>query len=125
MWTFDPPVGQAVFLKRKAIFATMKFLAFIMAILVLALSLMPCADANAVHDSCAKTELTAATHQQHNQAPDGCAPFCHCMCCAGFTISHLSSFTIISLIANKQKGSFLPSEVIDITLPVWQPPQLV
>ena len=104
----------------------MKFLAFIMAILVLALSVMPCADTNAMIGSHAKTELTQASPQQHNQSSDVCSPFCHCSCCAGFTITHFtSSFTIIPVPVNKQLNSFLPSEVIDITLPVWQPPQLV
>jgi hypothetical protein len=104
----------------------MKFLAFIMAILVLALSVMPCADTNAMIDNHAKTELTQASPQQHNQSSDVCSPFCHCACCAGFTITHFtSSFTVIPVPVNKQLNSFLPSEVIDITLPVWQPPQLV
>jgi hypothetical protein len=103
----------------------MKFLAFIMAILVLAMSVMPCADsANAI--SKAKTEFKKASHQCGNSKSDICSPFCQCACCAGFTIIYRNSlFTAISFAVNKQISSFLPSEVIDITLPVWQPPQLV
>jgi hypothetical protein len=103
----------------------MKFLAFIMAILVLVMSVMPCADdANAMCK--AKTEFKEASHQQDNPTSKVCSPFCQCSCCFGFTISHFpSSFTVITATVNKQISSFLPSEVIDITLPVWQPPQLV
>jgi hypothetical protein len=104
----------------------MKFLAFIMASLVLVMSVMPCADTNAMNNSHVKTELSKASHQHHNQSSDACSPFCHCACCAGVTINHFfSSFTVIPLPVNKQESSFLPSDIIDITLPVWQPPQLV
>lgn len=103
----------------------MKFLAFIMAILVLALSVMPCADTNAMIDSHPKTELTKVSHQHDNHKSDACSPFCHCTCCAGFTITHFNSSFTIAVPVNKQINSFLPSEVIDITLPVWQPPQLI
>lgn len=88
---------------------------------------MPCADISAMNDSNAKTELKKASQHHHqNQQRDACSPFCHCTCCAGFTVSHFPlQFTIIPIAASKQKSSFLPSAVIDITLPVWQPPQLV
>ncbi|MDE3185061.1 MAG: hypothetical protein KGM16_16745 [Bacteroidota bacterium] len=96
-----------------------------MAVIVLAMSVMPCADdANAMIK--VKTEFKQASHQQDNPKNDACSPFCQCSCCVGFTISHFpSSFPLISFTVKKQISSFLPSEVIDITLPVWQPPQLV
>lgn len=103
----------------------MKFLAFIMAIMVLVMSVMPCAD-DATAMCKAKTEFKEASHQQGNPTSKVCSPFCQCSCCFGFTISHFpSSIPVISGTVNKQISSFLPSEVIDITLPVWQPPQLV
>ena len=103
----------------------MKVLAFIMAVMVLVMSVMPCADdANAMCK--VKTEFKQASHQQDNPISKVCSPFCQCSCCVGFTISHFpSSYPVILFTANKQISSFLPSEVIDITLPVWQPPQLV
>lgn len=93
-----------------------------MAILVLAMSLMPCADdANAMIK--VKTEFKQASHQQDNPISKVCSPFCKCSCCVGFTISHLpSSFPVITATVNKQIISFPPSEVIDITLHVCQCP---
>jgi len=96
-----------------------------MAVMVLAMSVMPCADdVNAMSKE--KTEFKQATHQQDNPISKVCSPFCQCSSCVGFTISHSPSlFPVITPTVNKQISSFLPSEVIDITLPVWQPPQLV
>jgi hypothetical protein len=105
----------------------MKFFACIMAFLVLALSCMPCADAGAaIKDSKAKTVLTKTTDQQDHEETDECSPFCHCACCAGISINH--TVAVISKIPayfQSHKISFLPSEVIDIASPIWQPPQLV
>lgn len=103
----------------------MKFSAFVMAIMVLVMSVMPCADdANAMIK--VKTEFKQATHQQDNPQSKVCSPFCQCSCCTGFEISHFPSLLpVVTATVNKQIISFLPSEIIDITLPVWQPPQLV
>jgi len=105
----------------------MKFLAFIMAILVLALSVMPCADgAIAINKNEIKTEISKAAHPHDDPNHDICSPFCHCACCSAVTvIPFISIINIQPAISGKTKTAFLPSGVIDITLPIWQPPQLV
>jgi hypothetical protein len=105
----------------------MKFFAFIMAILVLALSIMPCADgAIAMNQTEIKTEISKTTHQHDVPNHDICSPFCHCACCSAVTVIPFISIINTELaISDKTKAAFLPSQVIDITLPVWQPPQLV
>jgi len=105
----------------------MKFFALIMAILVLALSVMPCADNEALQGKeGAKTELSKTTKQQNYPIQDDCSPFCQCSCCAGFSINHLVASVATELyISGNPTSSFLPSEVINVSLPIWQPPQLV
>ena len=105
----------------------MKFFAFIMAVLVMALSVMPCADGTvAMNKSEIKTEISKAVHSHDVPNHDICSPFCHCACCAAVTvIPFISIINIQPAISSRTKTAFLPSEVIDITLPVWQPPQLV
>ena len=110
----------------------MKILAFIMAFLVLALSVMPCADTGVpANDGKPKTELAKSntqkgdTHKDDTQQDD-CSPFCHCACCAGFSINHfIASVVHISPYESSTKTPHLPSSVLDVALPVWQPPQLV
>jgi hypothetical protein len=104
-----------------------KILAFIMAFLVLALSVMPCADIGvSANDSKAKTELAKSNTQKGDTQRDDCSPFCHCTCCAGFSINHfVASITIIPPYESTTKTAHLPSSVFDVALPIWQPPQLV
>ncbi|HEY8657642.1 MAG TPA: DUF6660 family protein [Hanamia sp.] len=103
----------------------MKFITFIIAVLILVLSVMPCTDANAMNSK-AKTELNQTSHQQGNPLSDTCSPFCLCSCCTGFPIiHHVATIHIAQLMANAATRSFLPSEIIEIILPVWQPPRLV
>lgn len=103
----------------------MKFFAFIMAIIVLVLSCMPCTDTFAMTTRKAKTEITKSP-ASHNQPSDACSPFCQCACCAGFSVYHsLNRFAIIEvMVINQHYSSYLPSEIIEVSLPVWQPPQL-
>lgn len=88
---------------------------------------MPCADgATLVRQPKQKSETIKATHSQDKDRTDSCSPFCQCACCAGFSMNY--SIAIVSTIApylEIPKTSFLSSEVIEIALPIWQPPQIV
>lgn len=97
-----------------------------MAIMVLALSVMPCADdANAMNNSKAKTELTKCTHREDSPKSEECSPFCQCSCCAGFSVNQLiASVSSLQFDIDSPKSNFLPSEVIEVILPIWQPPKL-
>ena len=98
-----------------------------MAFLVLALSVMPCADNEVLSGKeGAKTELAKTAHQQNNPVQDDCSPFCQCSCCAGFSINHFfAPVTTVPHPSCNATSSFLSSEVIEVSLPVWQPPRLV
>ena len=105
----------------------MKIFAAIMALIVLALSVMPCGDkASAFNHGKIKLELTASSHHNNPQT-DNCSPFCQCNCCAGFSIKHsFPSITNIShSYSSKPKATYLLSPASEVALPIWQPPQLV
>ena len=104
----------------------MKFFAAIMALVVLALSVMPCADeADAFNPGNIKSEITTSNHQNNPQT-DNCSPFCQCSCCAGVTLNHsVASISSIQLFPDKKTARFLSLAAINIALPVWQPPQLI
>jgi hypothetical protein len=94
-----------------------------MASLVLALSAMPCADKeNDLNE--AKTALTKTTHQEEDTHQDECSRFCHCTCCAGFSIDRtIASIILIPLFLNNPKSNFLPSNIIEVAFTFWQPPR--
>ena len=105
----------------------MKIIAFIMAFLVLALNVIPCADTvNAANESKSKMVVAKSNSQKSDPQQDDCSPFCHCTCCGTFSPNH--SITVLSYILTYlsiSKSSFLPADLIEIALPIWQPPQLV
>ena len=89
---------------------------------------MPCADAAIDRkNNDAKHQTVKHTEQQnHDDKADDCSPFCHCACCAGFSINHF-----VAVLTHTPKyecdptSSFLSSVAIGIASPIWQPPQLV
>jgi hypothetical protein len=98
-----------------------------MAFLVLGLSCLPCADEGfTINTDKAKIESVKQQNQQEDQHhSDACSPFCHCTCCAGFSINH-SSTAVTSLIIFDSKSftPYLSVNITEISIPVWQPPQL-
>ncbi|WP_143774408.1 DUF6660 family protein [Niastella vici] len=106
----------------------MRILAFVLAFIVLALSCQPCADGDySMNATKAKVTHSNIPQQQNKQDHnDACSPFCHCTCCAGFSINHYSiSISCLSIPSNKTFTSFFPADIIEISFPIWQPPQLV
>lgn len=81
----------------------------------------------------AKKEVTySASYDKHDIADDQhaegdlCSPFCQCTCCATPTVSGGDPILIqLSLTGNTSFNDIQALGFIDISLPVWQPPQSV
>lgn len=75
------------------IFESMKFMAFILSITIMALSLMPCKDINA---GTAQQSFTISQSNGAHQCghDDHCSPFCLCSCCATTTASEVVRSTV-------------------------------
>jgi len=106
----------------------MRFTAFILAILVLVLSCLPCADADSMTICKADIQKEVKNNsQQKDHHADLCSPFCHCACCASFSVIN-KDVVIPQRIEIPVCSSFVEfqsAEIIEISLPVWQPPKLV
>lgn len=97
--------------------------AFILSLLVLVLGCMPCADANPF-PSKAQQEVYQTTDQGHEHN-DICSPFCICSCCAGFSFNQ--PFIEIETFLPQQgadHSAYYIASLIEVSLPIWQPPQL-
>jgi hypothetical protein len=98
--------------------------------MVLVLSVMPCADE---HEAFAKSKERCQVGQKHDEndhhsiCSDICSPFCHCSCCGGVVLTaHTVQLSLSPVLYLKEQYSDLPSQGIkEISLSVWQPPQLV
>ncbi|ULT43020.1 hypothetical protein KRR40_05680 [Niabella defluvii] len=86
---------------------------------------MPCTDGVRATGK-VKQEIAKSAHQQDHPQKDGCSPFCSCSCCSGTPIPHvLGKMVLLKPEFKKNYSSFYSSSVKGISLPVWQPPQLV
>jgi hypothetical protein len=101
----------------------MKFFAVIMALIVMAQSILPCGD-GAVGVSKEVKQTITSTHNHSDTKADACSPFCQCCCCAGFSVNHLLvSVNAISPAISKHANCFLLHNITQVILPVWQPPR--
>ena len=93
-----------------------------MAVIVLALSCMPCSDVGA---TCEKSKMEIKKSQgNERQQSDVCSPFCICSSCAGFSIDHvIPNIQTLPELHEVNYISSYYSAVIKISLPIWQPPQ--
>ena len=104
----------------------MKFFTFIMAFVVFFASITPCADAvGGKNDDC--TVELSKNHQPTSPGDmDFCSPFCICACCAGFVYTpNLYQISEITAPYNPIKEAFINADISSISLPIWQPPQLL
>ena len=104
----------------------MKIFAFIMAVLVLVLSCMPCTDGAYANDHKASTTFSTPQNLPEDSDSDDCSPFCTCNCCAGFAIiSYSYQIGCLYFPSVEKNAVHLPVCISEISLPIWQPPQLV
>ncbi|RYE53031.1 MAG: hypothetical protein EOP48_15235 [Sphingobacteriales bacterium] len=105
-------------------FATVKFSAFILASLVLWLSVMPCDDVAGFNNGA--VSILATDHQDTQHANnDACSPFCTCSCCTGVNFKmQVTTDAQTPFDISLENPTHISSKVIDMSLPIWQPPQL-
>lgn len=98
----------------------MKLFAFILSIVVLVLSVIPCADVPEDH-SVQKVELSSTTSSHHHSDDDHCSPFCTCHCCqSSFFVTHMAvtfSTEIIEISYNQSPSSLQNIELFDFLIP--------
>ncbi|WP_162915876.1 DUF6660 family protein [Paraflavitalea soli] len=107
----------------------MKLFAFIMAILIMIMSCTPCADgAGTMQSSKSETKLAAvAESHDHGGTADDCSPLCTCACCSAHSCpqSFITANTAHADNSLLTHGHYYNGTLISISLPIWQPPQLV
>jgi hypothetical protein len=104
----------------------MKVFSLILVMLVLALNLVPCADVQETAET-TKAAVHQQTHaDQHAPFMDTCSPFCHCSCCANSFVAQLLQLSSVPFTTYKNTTvPYISGKYIDVSLPVWQPPQWV
>lgn len=116
-----------ILIKYDLLLFPMKIFAFIMGIIILIMSCIPCKDAP-VYMKSKNTQNTfsLAVNHTHEEAGDDCSPLCSCACCSAHscpqsfynTVGHTPAISLTH-------ASVYTGSLISVSLPIWQPPQLV
>ncbi|MBS1921237.1 MAG: hypothetical protein JST17_13375 [Bacteroidetes bacterium] len=87
---------------------------------------IPCGDnVFAFGEGKIKSEISQSSSNREPLHSDACAPFCTCSCCAGFSIHQYSAvFNYTPVSGVTYFSSYAPGDLIEVSLPIWQPPQL-
>ncbi len=108
----------------------MRILSFILSLLILVLTCLPCDDADAAHvavyNSTKGHIQTESPCQTEHGKRDVCSPFCHCGCWAVlYSPCEKISVPLYVIYIKAPTYPGHPEQVpVNISLPVWQPPQL-
>ncbi|MFT3823994.1 MAG: hypothetical protein QM731_08735 [Chitinophagaceae bacterium] len=99
-----------------------------MAIVIMVVSCIPCQDISLSFKKNSKTPTTIVktNDNDHGGIADDCSPLCACSCCSAYSCPQ--SFIITTINTPEialTHSSFYNSSLISISLPVWQPPQLL
>ncbi|MBE7170489.1 MAG: hypothetical protein INR73_07860 [Williamsia sp.] len=106
----------------------MKALTFILSIIILGLSCLPCTDGNGIawKSEGKNTQQVVAQLAPDTPHSDFCNPFCSCSCC-GVQISgiKLPSFQMdLPVYTLRHSDTYLASPLALLPAIIWQPPQL-
>ena len=110
----------------------MKLLNYILAVYLVALSCLPCADME-VSSAAHKVAEISTNHDEkshnHDKENDLCSPFCSCNCCGSQIVSFFKvasfNFTIVSKTIKTQLPSYTSKFTSNFYGSIWQPPQIV
>ncbi|MGV8878579.1 MAG: DUF6660 family protein [Sphingobacteriaceae bacterium] len=105
----------------------MKIWRVLFGFIILLQNFTPCGDELMRHPDEAFITHIEQEHTQKDASSDTCSPFCACVCCTSptalkqdITVSAVTTYfkDLSNIVENQGK-------LIDISLPVWQPPQSV
>lgn len=105
----------------------MRSLYFIVTMIVIGLSLMPCRDSGIAGKPGTTLSVNKASdNHTHKQDQDQCSPFCQCACCNVPSVSRINAFLIIPpLRAETTYTDILPAKILKSSISIWQPPKVL
>lgn len=106
----------------------MKFFTLIFSIYLLAISMLPCGDANNECNTTAPQTETTQNHSHKTDHNDVCSPFCICSCCstvANFSIPESRVIEEKTVFAEIQKFPIRDFNFVSNYYGnIWQPPKI-
>lgn len=104
----------------------MKLVALFLSILLFTLNYIPCKDVVSSEKNTQDNIEFAGSHSSDKHGDDDCSPLCVCNCCSVPSIPSTPINIVAHVVPNKIKHVIGYNEqLLDISLPIWQPPQLL
>lgn len=105
----------------------MKLSSWLVGIVILLMSCLPCADAAIGHSNANRAGLnnSYATESHRDQAIDACSPFCVCSCC--HTPSVMKQVLLTTQLNSELNNQYADMQLRKLTsapIAFWQPPKL-
>ena len=86
---------------------------------------MPCNDFASSGNAVVILQATHDHQDNQHGYEDACSPFCTCSCCTGVNFkTQRAADTKISFEISSKNPTYISPKAVDISLPIWQPPQL-
>ncbi|NNF85102.1 MAG: hypothetical protein HKM26_01020 [Winogradskyella sp.] len=104
----------------------MKFLAHILAITILTLSVLPCSDGQNIEDQ--QLEEISVEHNHQEDSDDSCPVTCICNCCGiSITYEPLATFDLLDYnkISTAVITSYRSIYRFNFLSNIWHPPQVI
>jgi len=103
----------------------MKFLAYILSLVILISAISPCTEGR-IDDCKTKKSISGMDIQMDHEEKESCAPLCVCSCCGIFstTISFSVSFIRLAEPASPFTCFYTAPQLKDFPNIIWQPPKL-
>jgi hypothetical protein len=113
---------------KNPIFTVVKWIAIILAVYLITLSSMPCADLEVNSSAHKIAQFSSEENHSHNKQNDLCSPFCACNCCGAQVLSYQANitfdFSIISALIIKALPTYKSRLSSNFFGSIWQPPQI-
>ena len=108
----------------------MRYFIYILAIYLVSLSSLPCADLEIGSSAHSVTQHQAEKKSHsHDKENDLCSPFCSCGCCGAHVLTYeklvVITFQKWQPVIKKQLPSYTSNFNSEFYFQIWQPPQLV
>ena len=102
----------------------MRYLAIILSIYSLLLTVVPCSDAHSTVQKSDVSEMVQSTDNVNDVHLDLCSPFCACACCQTLAEVYAYNFNFTTQALNTKQATLILN-LLETDLPDWYQPPIV
>jgi hypothetical protein len=102
----------------------MRFFKIILAVYIVALSLVPCSDGMGNGDGIVKIAASAHSNTDHPDHAETCTPFCNCTCCGFAFLTSEDNFLFMTQNFSSVEFFHNNGTALSLSYSIWLPPKI-